>query len=126
MSISTQANSKSFIAAIPGDGLAVATVSTETMFSTLRVRRFGPLVELTTELSLFSGRANRWLAEAIGHEIFDDEEDAVSVAVDMERAAIRRMAELGGGDIVDDGGPDFQDALISYLDRAAQYAVAAE
>ena len=96
------------------------------MFTTLRVRRFGSLIELATELSIFSGRAGRWLAEPLAREVLADEEDAVSVTVDMERAAIRRMAELGGGDIVDDGGPDFQDALISYLDRAAQYAVAAE
>jgi hypothetical protein len=97
------------------------------MFTTLRVRRFGSLIELATELSIFSGRAGRWLAEPLAREVLADEEDAVSVTVDMERAAIRRMAELGGGDIVDDG-PDFQDSLIQHLLRTERdtYPVAAE
>jgi len=112
---------------IPGDGFPIATISTPSMFATLRVRRLGPLIELATELSLFSGRANRWLAEPLAREVLDDEEDAVSVAVDLERAAIRRMAELGGGDPVDDG-PDFQDALIAHLmhEDRDEYPAAAE
>src|SRR5690349_24361935 len=101
-------NRNSISRLIPGDGAVVATVSTETMFATLRVRRLGSLIELATELSipLRSGRCD---AEPIDREVLDDEEDAVAVAVDLERAAIRRMAELGGGDPVDDGGLDFQD-----------------
>src|SRR5690349_6459011 len=113
---------------IPGDGIAIATISTPSMFATLRIRRLGSLIELATELSIFSGRANRWLAEPLAREVFDDDEDAISVAFDMERAAIRRMTELGGGDPVDDGGLDFQDSLIAHLLRTERdtYPAAAE
>src|SRR5690349_10284950 len=110
---------------IPGDGRAIATVSTEIMFATLRYRRIGVLIELATELSI-PLRSGRYDAEPIDRVVCDDEDDAISYAVDLERSAIRRMNELDGGDLAEDG-PDFQTALEKIFDRESQqYALAAE
>jgi hypothetical protein len=111
-----------------GQGPAVSTIGTDHLFASLHVRRLGEIIELVNELTIYSSRTGRYDTEELGRKITDDEDDAVNIAIDMQRAARRRLNELDVSDfditITDEG---FGEALEAHFDKTrAHYAIAAE
>jgi hypothetical protein len=108
-----------------GDGRSITTLSGENAFVSLRYRRLGTLIELVAEPNVFIGGKYRPDGE-LGREVTDDEEDALSIAVDLEYAAAKWLKVMDEADYVADP-VDFQTALDREFTREArQFAVAAE
>ena len=123
MSISIQANSKSFPSAKTHD--PISTFGNDDTYIALHYRRLGELIELTAELIQYLP-SGRYLTEEVGREVTTDEEDALSYACDLEHAGSRRLREL---DIEDQGSKpcDFQTALErDFARESRQLAMAAE
>jgi hypothetical protein len=76
-----------------GQGISIATIGADHLFTSLRIRRPGEIIELTIP----PGRTGRYDAEEFGREATDDEGDSVNIAIDMQRAARKRPNGLGAG-----------------------------
>lgn len=110
--------------ATPGDGRSISTLNGENAFVSFRYRRLGEMIELKTELSVFV--FGRWLPEELGREVTTDEDDALSIAVDLEYAAVAAL-KIRDEDATFTDPVDFQTALEREFAREArQYAAAAE
>jgi hypothetical protein len=110
-----------------GQGISITTIGSDHLFASLHVRRLGELIELVNELTLWQHKGCGYGTEELGREV-TDEDDAVNIAIDMQRAAYRRLDELGVSDYDIIAVPDsFGEALEAHFDKArAHHAVAAE
>ena len=110
---------------IPGDGVSIATLGSDDTFVVLRYRSLGAVIELTTEMTIYFPVTGAYDSEEIGRQICDDEDDAINAAVDLQRAARKRLAELDVIDVYSDPD-DYAEALELHFERAAAVAMAAE
>lgn len=110
---------------LPGDGIAISTYGNAKMFVALRYRRIGILVELVAELNI------GWDIEEIDRAITTDEDEAVDMASDLERAALDHLKIYdAGADLYYDDLP-FAESVertlnASHIVRHLEAAVAAE
>jgi hypothetical protein len=112
----------------PGDGVSIASIGSDDTFVSLNMRRLGAVIELVAELTIFHPVSGGCDVEEVGRTIADDEDDAVNAAIDLQRAAHRRLGELDVTGIYSDPD-DFGEALEAHFDRAnarADHAIAAE
>lgn len=110
---------------LPGDGVSISTYGNDELFVSLRYRRIGLLVELVTEMNF------GWDVEELDRVVTTDEEDAINMASDLERAALDRLKIYdAGADLYYEGLP-FAESVERVLDathivRHIEAAVAAE
>lgn len=111
-----------------GDGVSVASIGDDDTFVTLRMRYLGEVIVLIAEMTISYPCTGRWHVEEIGMTICDDEDDAINAAIDLQRAARKRMAELDVPESEIYSDPeDFAESLEKQFDRArAAHAIAAE
>jgi hypothetical protein len=111
-----------------GDGSAISTIGTDDLFVSLRLRRLGELIELVSELTIYSARMGRYYGEELDREVTDDEDDAINIAIDMQWTARKRLDELDAGEDIIIEPRSFGEAVEAFFDdiRAAQPAIAAE
>jgi len=109
----------------PGDGISIATIGSDDTFVALKLRYLGAVIELVAELSIYHPISGATDTEEVGRRFADDEDDAVNIAIDLQRAARSRLGELDVTEIYSDPD-DFGEALEAHFDRADTYAIAAE
>lgn len=110
---------------IPGDGVAISTYGNDEMFVALRYRRIGMLIELVAEMNFGQD------IEEIDRAVTTEEDEAIDMASDLEREAIKRLNIYDAvGDLYYDDLP-FGEAVEKTLNATAvvrhiEAAVAAE
>jgi len=97
-------------------GIAIAHIGDENTYVTLRMRRLGEAIELTTDLTIYYPLSGHCEAEELGREIADDEDDAVEAAVDLEYAAQDKLRIMDVTDFWKDPC-SFDGALVKHFDR---------
>ena len=126
MFISIQASNKfTSTPIIPGDGMSIATIGSDDTFIALKMRHLGAVIELVAELSIFHPVSGATDVEEVARRFADDEDDAVNVAIDLQRAALKRLNELDVTETWTDPD-DFGEALEAHFDRTNTHAIAAE
>lgn len=114
----------------PGDGISIANIGDDNTFVALKMRRLGEVLELVAEMTIFHPISCAYDIEEVARRFADDEEDAVNVAIDLQRLARKRLGELDVEEAEIYSDPDdYAEALERHFDRAnarAAYAIAAE
>jgi hypothetical protein len=112
----------------PGDGVSVASIGSENTFVSLHIRYYGEVIVLNAELTIYYPCTSVWNVEEVGRTFCDDEDDALNAAIDLQRAAKKRLGELDVHEAEIYSDPDdYPEALEKHFDRArTAIAVAAE
>jgi hypothetical protein len=123
-------SSKPATSLLPGDGISIATIGSNDTFVSLKLRYLGEVIELVSELNIFYPVSGRTDVEEIARRFADDEDEAIDMATDMQRAARKRLAELDVSEAEIYSEPDdFSESLEAHFDRAnarAAFQIAAE
>ena len=109
----------------PGD--SVATIGTENVFVSLKVRRLGATFELVTDLTIYYPISGHYEHEELQREIAEDEDEAIAIATDMEWDAQDKLNILDVTEYTKEPH-GFPESLERYFDKARRVtpAVAAE
>lgn len=105
-------------------GTVIAMIGDENTYVSLRMRRLGAKIELTSDLTIYYALSGHYEAEEMGREIADDADDAIEIATDFEYAAQDRLQIMDVDFWKEPGG--FPECLMLAFAAATAHAIAAE
>jgi hypothetical protein len=110
--------------AVQTAGAVIAMIGDENTYVSLRMRRLGAKIEMTSDLTVYYPLSGHYEAEELGREIADDEDEAIEIATDLEYAAQDRLKAM---DIDYWKEPTaFPEALMLAFNAHTAHAIAAE
>lgn len=105
-------------------GTVIAMIGDENTYVSLRMRRLGGTIELTSDLTIYYPLSGHYEYEEMGREIADDEDEAIEIATDLEYAAQDRLKIMDIDCWKEPTG--YPEALMLAFDAATAHAIAAE
>ena len=109
----------------PFNGAVVSSIGDENSYVTLTMRRLSSVDRAGDRLDDLPGTTGHYEYEETGHEIADDEDEAIEAATDLEWAAQAKLKVL---DVIDfwkePGG--FPETLERVFQTSTSHAIAAE
>lgn len=109
----------------PFPGETIATIGSDNVFATLKMRRVEEKFELLVELTTYYGLSGHYENEVLSREIADDEDEAIAIATDLEYDAVAKLKILDVDYSKDPRG--FPEALQDHCDaQRARIAKAAQ
>ena len=96
-------------------GITIATIGTDNVFVSFKMRRLGETFELVTDLTVYYAVSGHYEYEELAREIADDEDEAISIATDLEWDAQGKLKILDVENYSKEPG-GFPESLEKFLD----------